>query len=67
VHIIRGAEDTWIPANRGAQLEALIPRSSLAAIADAGHLIQLDAPEALTVELTRWLERNHDATADAVA
>lgn len=58
VHIVWGVEDEWIPADRAARLQAMIPHASLAEVADAGHLIQLDAPEALTAELTRWLERH---------
>ena len=60
VHIVWGADDTWIPADRGRRLQARIPESSLTEIDDAGHLIQLDAPEVLTAELTRWLEHRRD-------
>lgn len=55
-HIVWGAEDTWIPPDRADRLHATIPGSSLAVIADAGHLIQLDAAEQLTAELLRWLQ-----------
>ena len=56
VHIVWGAEDTWMPTDRASRLQALIPGASLAVVPDAGHLIQLDAPEALTAELARWLD-----------
>lgn len=50
-----GAEDTWIPVDRAHRLAALIPRARLELIAGAGHLIQLDAPVALSATLHRWL------------
>ncbi|WP_210415472.1 alpha/beta fold hydrolase [Agromyces laixinhei] len=55
VHIIWGAEDTWIPADRADRLQGAIPHASVTIIEDAGHLIQLDAPAALSAELTRWM------------
>ncbi|WP_243229883.1 alpha/beta fold hydrolase [Microbacterium sp. CIAB417] len=57
VHIIWGAEDTWIPVDRAHRLQAAIPHASLTVLPDAGHLIQHDAPAALAAALTRWLER----------
>lgn len=55
VHIVWGEEDTWIPIDRADRLEASIPHASRTTIANAGHLIQRDAPEALTAELATWL------------
>lgn len=55
--IIWGKEDTWIPADRAERLRTAIPGSSATLIPDAGHLIQLDAPAALTAELVRWVSR----------
>lgn len=63
VHIVWGIEDEWIPADRAARLQAMIPRSTLAEVAGAGHLIQLDAPESLTAELSLWLERHRTSSA----
>jgi pimeloyl-ACP methyl ester carboxylesterase len=57
VHIVWGTEDTWIPPDHADRLHDLVPGSSLQLIEGAGHLIQLDAPEALTASLVRWLER----------
>lgn len=54
VHIIWGADDVWIPIDRAHRLQAAIPHASLALIANAGHLIQLDAPVEFTAELARW-------------
>lgn len=50
-----GAEDTWIPVDRAHRLAELIPGSQLHTVPQAGHLIQLDAPELLTATLQRWL------------
>ena len=55
-HIIWGADDTWIPADRAHRLQSLIRGSSLSIIDGAGHLIQLDAPAHLAAELTRWVD-----------
>ena len=56
-HIIWGEEDTWIPVDRATRLQALIPGATVATVADAGHLIHLDAPAALADELRSWLSR----------
>lgn len=56
VHIVWGAEDAWIPVERARQLHAMMPGSSLRVIEDAGHLIQLDAPDALAADLAAWTE-----------
>ena len=57
VQVVWGTEDTWIPVDRAHQLAALIPGARLDLVPDAGHLIQLDAPEHLTAVLLRWLRR----------
>jgi pimeloyl-ACP methyl ester carboxylesterase len=55
VLIVWGADDTWIPVDRAHRLAGLIPGAELRLVPDAGHLIQLDAPEELTAVLHRWL------------
>lgn len=55
VLVVWGERDTWIPLDRGRRLSELIPGAELRIVQDAGHLIQLDQPEALTAILTRWL------------
>src|SRR5690606_22441872 len=60
-HIVWAAEDTWIPVDRAHRLQRAVPGSSLTVLPAAGHLVQLDAPAALTAELARWLGRQADA------
>jgi pimeloyl-ACP methyl ester carboxylesterase len=55
VLVVWGQEDTWIPVDRAQRLSELIPNARLELIAQAGHLIQLDQPAALTATLTHWL------------
>ncbi len=50
-----GIEDRWIPVDRAHRLAELIPDSRLHLVPEAGHLIQLDAPERLTATLQGWL------------
>lgn len=56
-HIVWGENDTWIPVDRAYRLHAAIPASTLALVAGAGHLIQLDQPAALAMQLRSWLDR----------
>ncbi|MGH3368080.1 MAG: alpha/beta fold hydrolase [Nocardioidaceae bacterium] len=55
VLVVWGEQDGWIPVERAHRLAALIPGARLRTIPDAGHLVQLDAPATLAVELHRWL------------
>ncbi len=54
VHIVWGMDDTWIPADRAQRLKEAMPHATVTLIPDAGHLVQLDVPAALSAELTRW-------------
>jgi pimeloyl-ACP methyl ester carboxylesterase len=55
VLVVWGEEDTWIPVDRARRLSELVPGAQLRIIQGAGHLIQLDQPEALATTLTCWL------------
>jgi len=55
VQVIWGAEDSWIPLEKGRELCRLIPGAVLEIVDEAGHLIQLDAPDELMGSLRRWL------------
>ncbi|MFF5988754.1 alpha/beta fold hydrolase [Prauserella flavalba] len=50
-----GADDAWVPAERGPELAALIPGARLEVLPGAGHLVHEDSPVALTVALTGFL------------
>lgn len=54
LHIIWAQHDSWVPVERAYKLQEVLG-GSLKIIPNAGHLIQLDAPEALTAELIAWL------------
>jgi pimeloyl-ACP methyl ester carboxylesterase len=55
VLVVWGREDTWIPVDRAHRLSRLIPGAQLRIIDGAGHLVQLDQPEALAATLALWL------------
>jgi len=55
VLVVWGRDDAWIPVDRAHRLHELIPGARLAIIDEAGHLIQLDQPAALTAALMHWL------------
>ncbi|WP_327129539.1 alpha/beta fold hydrolase [Streptomyces sp. NBC_01727] len=52
-----GQNDTWIPVAKGRELAALIPDAGWEPIADAGHLVQEDAPAQLTAALIAFFKR----------
>lgn len=53
--VLWGEADAWIPVERGRALADAIPGARFEAIPDAGHLVQLDAPERLTAGILRAL------------
>ncbi|GAB3978973.1 alpha/beta hydrolase [Actinoallomurus acanthiterrae] len=55
VQILWGAQDTWIPTATAERLRGLIPGADLSLIDGAGHLVQYDAPVALTDRIRSWL------------
>ena len=57
MQVVWGTEDTWIPVDRAYRLAELVPGARLDLVEDAGHLVQLDAPDRLTQILRRWLAR----------
>lgn len=50
-----GAQDAWLPAERGRDLATRIPGARLRLFDAAGHLVPLHAPGALTGTLMGWL------------
>lgn len=53
--IIAGESDTLVPRRRAEFLAAMMPQGCLEMIADAGHLPQLEQPEAVTKVLQTFL------------
>ena len=56
VSLLWGAEDRWIPLERGRELAARIPGASLQVVPEAGHLVQEDAPEAIVASVLGRLD-----------
>jgi pimeloyl-ACP methyl ester carboxylesterase len=50
-----GADDTWVPVDRGRELAARIPGARLRILPGAGHLVQEDRPAELTAALLAFL------------
>jgi pimeloyl-ACP methyl ester carboxylesterase len=61
VKILWGQEDRWIPWEK---MESLVNKMGhrvreFIAIPEAGHLIMIDQPERVALELLSWLSQNH--------
>jgi len=54
VKLLWGAEDQWIPVERGRELASMIPNCDCSEIAGSGHLMQEDAPEAIIAAAMRF-------------
>jgi pimeloyl-ACP methyl ester carboxylesterase len=54
--IVRGEQDTLIPADEAEALATLMPKAEVVVLAGTGHLPPLEAPEEFTAAVTRWLE-----------
>ena len=55
VHVVWAHDDQWVPPQTGRRLAQLIPNSAYTEVSNAGHLIQYDAPVALTSLVRGWL------------
>lgn len=54
--IVRGEQDTLIPADEADALATLMPKAEVVVLAGAGHLPSLEVPEEFTGAVARWLE-----------
>ncbi len=54
--VATGAHDAWAPPAQHEAIAAAISGSTLTIIPGAGHIIQVEQPQALTDALARWLE-----------
>ena len=52
--LLWGADDQWIPIDKGRDLARLIPGCKLIEVPDCGHLMQEDAPEAIVAAALRF-------------
>jgi pimeloyl-ACP methyl ester carboxylesterase len=57
-----GTDDAWLPWTQGQELAAAIPNARFERIQGAGHLVQEDAPAALTALIVRFLEESDGST-----
>ncbi|MEW2355070.1 alpha/beta hydrolase [Spirillospora sp. NPDC029432] len=51
-----GADDTWVPPDRGRELAALVPGAELRVLDTAGHLLSEDRPAELTAALLTFFQ-----------
>jgi len=56
--IIWGEHDAWLPVDQAHQLHQIVPDSQLCIVADAGHLVPLDAPKQLADEVIRFFRQH---------
>nr|WP_311202727.1 alpha/beta fold hydrolase [Actinophytocola gossypii] len=54
--VVRGAEDSLIPAGEATAMASALPGSESVELAGVGHLAPLEAPEELAGVLNRWME-----------
>ena len=55
--VMTGELDSWSGPEQHRQIAAAIPNSELVIVPGAGHMIQLEAPEAVNSAIARWLQR----------
>lgn len=55
--VMTGSEDTWAGPGQHREIAAAIPNSELVIVEGAGHMIQVEAPEAVNAAITAWLSR----------
>jgi pimeloyl-ACP methyl ester carboxylesterase len=50
-----GAEDAWSPPSQHEAMAVHIPQATLTVFPDSGHMAPIEAPDAVTAALARWL------------
>jgi pimeloyl-ACP methyl ester carboxylesterase len=55
--VATGSEDGWASPEQHARIADAIPDAELHVIADAGHMLPVEAPDAVTTMLVDWLTR----------
>jgi pimeloyl-ACP methyl ester carboxylesterase len=57
VLVATGSEDQWSPPDQHAAMAALIPDARLVVVEGSGHMLPLEAPDALNIAIAGWLKR----------
>jgi pimeloyl-ACP methyl ester carboxylesterase len=55
--VMTGELDSWAGPEQHRQIAAALPNSELVIVPGAGHMIQIEAPDAVNAAIARWLER----------
>lgn len=55
VLVAAGSEDVWSPPEQHAEIASQIPGARLVIIAGAGHMLPVEAPDALNAAIARWM------------
>ena len=55
--VLTGALDAWSPPAQHEEIAAAIPDAELVIVPGAGHMIQREAPDAVTNAIAGWLAR----------
>lgn len=55
--VMTGELDAWAPPKQHEAIAALLPDGQLVVVPDSGHMIQLEAPEAVNQAIAAWLAR----------
>jgi pimeloyl-ACP methyl ester carboxylesterase len=56
--VMAGELDTWSPPSQHRRIADAILGAELVIVPDAGHMIQLEAPEAVNAAISRWRQRS---------
>lgn len=59
--VATGAHDEWAPIAQHEAIAAAIPGARLAIFPEAGHMVPLERPDAVTAALANWLTMAHEA------
>lgn len=57
VLVMTGELDAWAPPKQHQAMADLLPQARLVIVPGAGHMIQLEAPDAVNTAITQWLAR----------
>jgi len=55
--VMTGELDAWAPPSQHEEIAAAIPGSKLVVVPGAGHMIQLEAPDAVNAAIADWLDQ----------